>query len=687
MSNLHRPSSRVWSLAGAAVLFVLGLLRTRAGSDALPQGFYTQAQASSGQTVYTQHCAQCHGTNLQGQSGSSLVGSQFQQHYASGTMAELYDFISKQMPANAPGSLRQEEYLAVTAFILAKNGAAAGATPLSASSLGTRLTGVMGHATGGATGASRISAEIVRSTPPTHRVWARVRASVAVSDAMMRGAEAARSDWLLHGRTYANDRYSPLAQIDTGNVRSLTPVAIVQTGMMAPFETTPVVVHGVMYLTTGVVNNQMKIIAVDASTGKGIWDATYTLGPFQLCCGPVNRGVAIGYGKVYAVTLDDKLVALDARNGSPVFSTTIADARLGYSETMAPQIYDGMVLVGSAGGEWPIRGFVAAYDARTGKQRWRWSATDPKAYTGDSWKRGGAMVWTTPAIDAQRNLVIFSTGNPNPDLDGKVRKGDNRYSDSIVALDARSGKLRWSYQEVKHDLWDYDAASNVVLFDVHVNGRTIPVAGEAGKVGWFFIVDRRNGKLIRKSAPFVMMSKNMFATPTKTGVKILPGANGGAEWSPPAYSPRTHLVYVPAMNQLMTFTTQPTRPVAGQVRLGSTLSNVAKGGIQNGPFVAIDTETGRIAWRYIASQPLVGGALVTAGNLAFVGEGNGAFDAFDARRGKLLWQFQLGAGVNAPPVSYAVNGRQYIAVAAGGNFQFLYSYGDTVTIFALGSRR
>jgi PQQ-dependent dehydrogenase (methanol/ethanol family) len=669
------------------VLLVLGLARAGTVSRAAPAGFYTQAQATRGQVVYTAHCLQCHGANLQGQSASALVGPQFQLHYGNGTVAQLYGFISKQMPANAPGSLSVPDYLAVTAFILAKNGVPAGPTPLGVT-LGERLTGVMRRTPdGAATATGTTSAEIVRTTPPTHRVWAHVPASVTVSDAMMRGAAGARGDWLLHGRTYDNQRYSPLAQIDTSNVRTLSPVAIVQTGMMASFEATPVVVHGVMYLTSGVVNNQMKIVAVDAASGKGIWDATYTLGPFQVCCGPVNRGVAVGYGKVYAVTLDDKLIALDATNGRPVFSATIADPRLGYSETMAPQIYDGMVIVGSAGGEWPIRGFVAAYDARTGKQRWRWNATDPKSYTGRSWRHGGAMVWTTPAIDAQRNLVIFSTGNPNPDLTGAKRKGDNRYSDSIVALDAKSGKLRWYYQEVKHDLWDYDAASNVVLFDVHVNGRTVPAAGEAGKVGWLFIVDRRNGKLIRKSAPFVMMSKNMFAVPTKAGVKVLPGANGGAEWSPPAYSPKTRYVYVMAMNQRITFTTQPTAYVKGMVRVGSAIANAGKSAIQNGPFVAIDTETGRIAWQYTAPQPLVGGALATAGNLAFMGEGNGSFDAFDARSGKLLWQFQLGAGVNAPPVSYAVNGVQYVAVAAGGNFQFNYPYGDTVTIFALGPRR
>jgi PQQ-dependent dehydrogenase (methanol/ethanol family) len=499
----------------------------------------------------------------------------------------------------------------------------------------------------------------------------------------MLAAQTDDSNWLLHGRTYDNQRYSPLHQITTENIKSLNLVALVQTGMTASFETTPIVVNGVMYITTPVVNHKMLIMAINAATGERLWDVTYNLGAFQICCGPVNRGVAVGYDKVYVVTLDDHLLALDARDGHTVWDSTIVSARDGYSETLAPQIYDGMIIVGSAGGEWALRGFVAAYDANSGQQRWRWMATDPRTYSGNSWQSGGGMVWTTPAIDPKLGLLIFSTGNPNPDLDGTNRLGDNLYSDSIVALDVHSGELKWYYQEVKHDVWDYDAVSNVVLFDVHRNGETIPAAGEAGKVGWVYIVDRRTGELIRKSDPYVMMSKNMFTVPTSEGVDMLPGANGGAEWSPPAYSPQTHYLYILAMDQLMHFTTKPSTSGTGLIRLGSAFTNVAPGAIQDGPFVALDVETGKIAWQYKAPQPLIGGALATAGNLVFMGEGNGWFDAFNARSGERVWRYNLGAGVNAPPITYQINGEQYIAVAAGGNFQLTYPLGDTVAIFKL----
>ena len=667
-----------------ALLIIAFLAGCPAGVQAKSNGDYTGAQASRGATLYTQYCAQCHGTNLQGESGPALTGQILRAAYGTGTAAQLYDFISRQMPQDKPGTLSQQQYLDATAYVLSRNGFPAGNTPLG---IGTLSQVRMSQQSTSATATGPNTDEIVRAAPPVRNVYAQLPAgtNVNVTDSMMLNADPDENNWLLHGRTYDNQRYSPLKQITADNAKSLSPVALVQTGMTASFETTPVVVNGVMYITTPVVNSKMMIMAVNAATGERLWDVTYNLGPFQICCGPVNRGVAVGYGRIYVATLDDHLLALDAADGHTVWQTTIVSSQSGYSETLAPQIYDGMVIVGSAGGEWALRGFVAAYDAKTGQQRWRWMATDPKTYSGNSWQGGGGMVWTTPAIDPKLGLVIFSTGNPNPDLDGTNRRGDNLYSDSIVALDVHSGELKWYYQEVKHDVWDYDAVSNVVLFDVHQNGETIPAAGEAGKVGWVFIVDRRTGKLIRRSDPYVMMSKNMFSTPTGAGVDMLPGANGGAEWSPPAYSPQTHYLYILAMDQLMHFTTKFSPSASGLIRLGSAFTNVAPGAIQDGPFVALDVETGKIAWQYKAPQPLIGGALATAGNVVFMGEGNGWFDAFNAKTGERVWRYNLGAGVNAPPITYQVNGEQYVAVAAGGNFQLTFPYGDTVAIFKLPS--
>lgn len=510
-----------------------------------------------------------------------------------------------------------------------------------------------------------------------------ITADTNVTDQMTEDAAKTGKNWLGSGDGYSNHRFSPLTQINDKNISKIVPVAIAQTGYTASFETTPIVVNGVMYITTPMVNSQQALIAMNATTGVTLWTFTYNDGLNQICCGPVNRGATVANGNVYFLTLDDNLVDVNANTGDLVWKVNVADAQAGYSETMAPIVYKGQVIIGSAGGEWPIRGFIASYDASTGKQTWRFNTTDDHGtWEGDSWKTGGGTVWTTPAIDTKRGLLIFSTGNPNPDLDGSKRAGDNLYTDSIVALHIKDGTLAWYYQEVPHDVWDYDAVSNVVLFDTMVNGKMVPAAGQAGKTAFFYIVNRETGKLIRKSEPFDLQ-KNMYAQPTKDGVQSLPGANGGDDWAPPAYSPLTKYIYVMGMNQLMTFTTDNNAgDIPGQIRLGSTFKNVPHG-LQNGTFTAINVNTGKIVWNVTVPQPTMGGALVTAGNIAFMGEGNGWFDAFNAKTGKKLWHFYLGAGVNAPPVAYEVNGREYIAVAAGGNFQMTYPLGDAVAIFAL----
>jgi alcohol dehydrogenase (cytochrome c) len=656
-----------------------------AAGNAAQSGGYTEAQAQAGAQVYSATCSTCHGSKLQGGAAPALTGAAFAQTLKTTypTTSKLFDVIATLMPVNNPGSLTKTEDTDVLAFILASNGYPAGTTPLDPAHLDELALLPFPEQ-----GAKKADANLeIQNIGSANRLVVGVlpdKTSVTISDAMMGSVDSRPADWLLHGRDYSNQRFSPLKDINVGNVSSLVPVALVQTGITSSFETTPIVVNGVMYATTPTVDNKMKVLAIRADSGDVIWQSTYSLGDFKICCGPVNRGVAVGYGNIYVLTLDDRLIALDAASGEVRWNIGVADPTVGYSETMAPQIYKGMIIVGSAGGEWPIRGFVAAFDASTGKETWRWQSTDPKSYAGDSWQRGGGMAWTTPAIDSKRDLIIFSTGNPNPDLYGPSRQGDNLYTDSIVALHASTGKLAWYYQEVPHDVWDYDAVSNVVLFDTVDHGKTVAAAGEAGKTGWFYIVNRDTGKLIRRSEPFVDQSKNMFSQPTKEGVQMLPGANGGAEWSPPAFSPDTHEAYILGMNQLMTFTTgddpgfQP-----GTIRLGSSFTNVAKDPIQNGVFTAINVDTGKVAWQYKAKQPLIGGALATAGNLVFMGEGDGYFDAFDATTGAKLWKFNLGAGVNAPPVTYQVNGVQYIAVAAGGNFQMGFPYGDSIAIFRL----
>jgi glucose dehydrogenase len=300
------------------------------------------------------------------------------------------------------------------------------------------------------------------------------------------------------------------------------------------------------------------------------------------------------------------------------------------------------------------------------------------AQYGDAWQRGGGSVWMTPAYDAASHMIYFAVGNPSPDLDGGVRPGDNLYTESVVAIDARTGEYKWHYQEVPHDVWDLDAVSPPVL--VTLKDGTKAVA-QAGKTAWVYVWNAATGKLIRRSDEF-NRHEAYFSQPTADGVRMLPGANGGSEWSPTAVNPELGFMYVLGIEQPMHYITHSAPLEKGKLWLGSAFKAVP-GETQYGTFTAINLNTGRRAWQVKTDQPMIGGALATAGGLVFTGEGNGLFKAYDAKTGKVLWSFQGGAGCNAPPVSYSLDNKQYIAVACGGNFQMGYPLGDAVLVFAI----
>ena len=528
--------------------------------------------------------------------------------------------------------------------------------------------------------------------------------NVDVSDAMMLDADNAEG-WILHGRTYDNQRFSPLTEINLSNVNKLRPTAILQTGVPKNFENTAIAVDGVLYLSTA----DNKVMAYDAITGQQLWSYIPTLSYSNLCCGQISRGVAVAYGKVFSAQLDGHVVALDARTGKVIWKTDHAEVlpqpAVFYSFTMAPIAYNGMILVGNAGAEWPTRGFLQALDANTGKLVWRFNTTaapgEPggKTWSGDSWKYGGGSVWNTPAIDVKNNLILFAVGNPNPDLDGTSRKGDNAYTDSIVAIDSRTGKLRWWYQEVAHDIWDLDACAPVVLFDtVDEKGQPVQAAAHAGKTGLLYIVNRLTGKLIRKSPPFVDVSPSFMTALGPTPTTVWPANHGGAMWQPPAYSPQTKYFYQLGINEAHDYTVRqplpeiykPGTPIRGQYSGGDMPVNM-KVFTPNGTLSAIDVATGKIAWQHKSDRPYFSGVLATAGELVFTGEMNGDFVAHDARTGEKVWRYPLGMGVCTPPITYRVKGVQYVAVGAGGCHGgeiFMQNegkgiFGDVFAIFAL----
>lgn len=533
-------------------------------------------------------------------------------------------------------------------------------------------------------------------------------ATYAAADATIRKAMADPAGWPSYGRDYTNQRFSPLAQIAAGNVSGLQLAWHYKTGVTESFETSPIVVGRTMYITTP----RNHLIALDAVTGERRWEYVHPLTSTVACCGPVNRGAAAYAGRIYMATLDAQLVAVDAATGRVAWRTQVANNTRGFSLTLAPLAVAGKIIVGTSGAEYGVRGSVSAYDAGTGKLVWRWytipspdeggwwgkwAPTDPfgtslnrdipqerrdSARYADAWKTGGGSMWQTPAVDTARGLLIMSVGNASPDVDGIVRPGDNLYTNCIVALDLSTGKLKWYMQEIPHDTWDYDAVSPVILFDTRDDsGHTVPAAAEAGKSGWVYVVDRRNGRPIRRSEPFVKQ-QNMFAKATREGTRVLPGGNGGSEWSPAAYSPITGYMYVLGLNQENVYKLRPEvlRPPASWLS-GVWFSVVPKN--NNGTFTAVDVATGRIAWQDTMAKPMVGGALATAGGVVFTGTADRKFLALDAANGRTIWTYKAAAGVNAPPVSYSVDGRQYIAVAAGGNFQINAPRGDELLVFAL----
>jgi alcohol dehydrogenase (cytochrome c) len=527
-----------------------------------------------------------------------------------------------------------------------------------------------------------------------------------VTQAMLDASLKDNKNWLHPNGSYEQTRFYPADAINTTNVAQLRPAFVFQTEVVESMETAPIVVNGVMFLTTAF----NHVYAVNATTGEQYWHYKHSMGPVTtFCCGPNNKGVAISGDKLFMGTLDAKLVALYTKTGKRLWETQIADPEKGYSETMAPTVVEDKVLIGTNGGEYGIRGFLRAYDANTGKMLWNFNTIPETGHEGvwatkDATGRDlhrdiaaekaafaknskfhetlGGGVWMTPAVDRATKTVYFVVGNPSPDLYGAERPGDNLYTDSMVAVDLDTGKYKWHSQYIAHDVWDLDAVSSPILVDVKdKDGKMIPGVIHGGKTGHIYVHDRRDGKLIRFSDAMIPQ-ENMWVLPTATGARMLPGANGGVEWSPMAVNPAARLAYAVNLHQPMTYHVEASPYPGGKIWLGGAFKNV-KDEEQWGNVSAVNIDTGKLAWQTKTDQPMIGGALATAGGLVFAGEGNGWFKAYDAKTGKVLWRYQCGAGVNAPPVSYTVDGKQYIAVAAGGNTQLEFKRGNSVFVFAL----
>src|SRR3954449_9334819 len=490
-------------------------------------------------------------------------------------------------------------------------------------------------------------------------------------------------NWLTYYGAYDGQRYSKLDQINKENVGKLVPQWVFQAGSMGlhsgkstyGFEVSPLVVDGVMYISGW----DGQCWAVDAAQGNELWRYKHAT-PFDvsLCCGNVNRGVAVAQGKVFVVTPNAHVLALDATTGKRLWDKTYGDVRAGESATVAPLVVKNMVIVGSSGGEFGVRGHLDAFDLETGDHQWRCytvpkpgePGSDTWPADGEAWARGGANCWVTGTFDPELNLLYVGTGNPAPDFDGEVREGDNLYTDSLVAVDPDNGQIRFHYQYNPHDVWDYDSIAEHILFDL--DGRK--ALAHFDKNGYGFILDRTDGQLIRVF-PFVdritggEIDANGKVTPKvypdKEGepVHFWPGPAGGKEWTHAAYSPKTQLLYVPVQDVGATATRRRREFKEGIPYWGAGVA--VDGEDMAGSVSAFDPRTGEERWRWRNDIPMCSSVLATGGDLVFAGKPSGEFMALNARTGELLWQFQCGSGHHSSPTTYSVGGRQYIAVPTG----------------------
>ena len=532
--------------------------------------------------------------------------------------------------------------------------------------------------------------------------------------------------WLMNGGNLFNQRYSPLTQIDRGNVSELqadwrTHLDASGAGARYSGEAEPIVHEGVLYIVTG----DNDVFALSVETGRILWKYQAHLDQSidSVCCGWLSRGLALGDGKVFVGQLDGKLVAVDQQTGDLAWAVQAERWQEGFSITAAPLYYDGLVIQGFAGGDRATRGRIKAYDAEDGSLVWTfYTIPEPGEFGSDTWPPdtdawmyGGGAVWQTPAVDPDLGMIYFFTANASPDFNGSVREGDNLFTASVVALDAATGEYGWHFQTVHHDLWDYDGANPIVLFDIDIEGEERRGLAAIGKTGWVYILDRTNGEpLVGIQERPVPQEPRQFTAATQPypvgdsfspqEIDIAPEGYElvnqgriftpfwedpvvmkprGANWPPSSYDPETGILYVCAVDRIMAIGARPVdaNPVPGEARMGGPFSGIDIP--TTGIFAAMDMRTNRIVWRQRWSDTCYSGSVTTAGGLVFVGRNDGRFTALDSSDGRMLWEFQTGAGVNATASVFEHEGSQHVVVYSAGNLFAGSPRGDSVWMFSL----
>ncbi len=662
-------------LGGAAT----GAWRAGDGSAPSPalQPVFTADQARRGRQVYGASCATCHGAALEGTAAPALAGPAFLRRWRppERSAADLFYVLQTSMPKLSMGSLARDDYAAVFAYLLQRNGLPAGPQRFDASDSLLRMIRF-----------DRLATTTTPDPLPAREFVKGERArplGAGPSQAELTSPDAA--DWLYHTGNLSGTRYSTLAQLTRANVARLAVACVFQAGSSETFQTGPVVYHGVMYLTT-----TRATLAIDAATCHPRWRHTWQPQDYELW--PMNRGVALERGYVVRGTADGYLLALDARDGTLLWARHVADPEAGETITMSPLVYGDVVVIGPAGGENSIRGWIGAFQLADGKPLWRFNTVPRPGEPGaETWAnptgtpQGGGAVWTPLALDPTKGELYVAVTNPAPDLAGHLRPGRNLYTNALVALDLHAGTLRWYDQLLPNDAHDWDLTQVSPLFHETVGGRERDLVAATGKHGVLTVVDRDTHERLYEVP--ITTRLNVDVPVGREPVRVCPGIHGGVEWNGPAYDPRTHLLYVPAVDWCGTFRASETaRYVPGEQYLGGVF--VADSATQaKGWLTAVDAARGTVRWRYRSARPLVAGVTATAGGVVFTGELTGDFVALDAATGSELYRFYTGAGVLGGVVTYAVNGRQYVAAASGGgSFNFGREGSPTILVFALPAR-
>lgn len=638
---------------------------------------FTRAQAERGSALYARHCAECHGVQLTGGTASALAGRDFLMRWGNPnrTLEDFFYVMRMSMPFGAGGTLPLEDYVDVLAHILERNGQAPGDRALAAER--AMLT------------AARMPAPASAATPASrfqfpHAVYlegpgGRRPSAAGPTSAELLGAPNDGRDWVTHTRDYGGTRYSPLRGITAANVGQLGVACVFQVGVSASFQTGPVVHDGTMYVTAG-----YSTFALDAATCRPKWRHDWEGAvPVRVA----NRGVAVKDGRVVRATADGYLLALDRVTGALLWARRVSDANKGEMITMAPLVWDDLIFVGPAVSEFAIRGWVAAFRLEDGERVWRFNIVpEPGEPGAETWKQpsdlpvGGGAVWTPLSLDAERGILYVPATNPAPDFPAELRGGANLYTNSLIALDARTGKLGWYDQMVPEDDHDWDLTQVSPLYRARVNGTWRDLVATAGKDGMLRVVDR--GTRTRLFETPVTTIENVEAPVTTKGVRACPGVLGGVQWNGPAYDSGTNLLIVPAVDWCTTYYLAETvRFVPFQNYLGG---RVVFDSVARGWLTAVDASTGVVRWRYRSPRPMVAAVTATAGGVIFAGELTGDLIALDAATGAVRYRYFTGGQVGGGIVTYAAGGRQYVAVASGTTSAYWtdrFPGSPTITVF------